>query len=629
MRETTSVRAPDGLAGGAKVRPAIKNRAMSGHPGEPGTGTGASLATAVLAHLPLAIVVIDADLRLLYRNDHAAALLGTSPLAATETPALAAILTGIAGTSAAQRDRIVEFCASQIAIGEIAVAGGSENAGRLRLARGRAGRLMIQVRGLGGGAWMLVVDDGTLATESHTAAANAGDAWLDTLTGLGNRRYFNQVLQETLDNATAENRHAILLLDLDRFAPINDTLGHPAGDALLCLVAQRLRRELRDEDLLVRLGGDEFAILIQNGDSAAAVASRVGDMLSRPFLVQSHVVNIGASLGIVLFPARDTTADDLMRHADLALYDAKSAGRNIWRMFEPAMAAEARARRAFETDLRKAQALGEFSLMYQAQLNVGSQTVTGFEALLRWTHPIRGSVSPVEFIPVAEDIGCIVSLGEWVLKMACSAAVRWPDGLSVAVNVSPRQFEDSDRLFAAVQAALQASGLPPNRLELEITESSLLAREAHVLETLHRLRACGIRIAMDDFGTGYSSLSQLVSFPFDKIKIDRSFIAGLGRNADATAVLRAIAALGSGLGMTTTAEGVETAEQAALVAADGCTDIQGYLIGRPIPASEIDVFLRAFMTASRHSWMCPGLDDPGQPRFAAKGPAATPIGLTA
>ena len=359
-------------------------------------------------------------------------------------------------------------------------------------------------------------------------------------------------------------------------------------------MAQRLRQETRDHDLLARLGGDEFAILIHNGARADTLAARLADVLSRPFLVAGHIANIGASLGIVRFPVHGATPDDLMRHADLALYEAKSAGRRTWRVFEPAMAAQAKSRREFETDLRKALALGEFSLAYQAQLNIRAQTVTGFEALLRWNHPTRGSVSPVMFIPVAEDIGCIVELGEWVLNAACREASRWPAGLFVAVNVSPRQLEDSERLFNAVHMALQTSGLPPQRLELEITESSLLSREAPVLETLHRLRAGGIRIAMDDFGTGYSSLSQLLSFPFDKIKIDRSFIAGLEQDADSAVVVRAISALGSGLGMTTTAEGVETAEQAALVAADGCTDIQGYLIARPIPSSAIDLFLQQY-----------------------------------
>jgi predicted signal transduction protein with EAL and GGDEF domain len=373
------------------------------------------------------------------------------------------------------------------------------------------------------------------------------------------------------------------------------------GDALLCLVAQRLRRETREEDLLVRLGGDEFVILLANGDRAEVLAKRVVDLLSRPFLVEGQIANISASVGVARFPEHGPSADDLMRHADLALYGAKSAGGHTWRAFEPNLAAEANARRELETDLRKALALGELSLAYQAQINVRSRALTGFEALLRWTHPTRGDVSPVQFIPVAEDIGCIIALGEWVLKTACQEAAGWPAPLTVAVNVSPRQLADSERLFNVVQAALQASGLAPERLELEITETSLLSPDAHVLDTLHRFRAAGIRIAMDDFGTGYSSLSQLRSFPFDKIKIDRSFVAMLGVEDDAAVVIRAIAALGVGLGMTTTAEGVETAEQAALVAADGCTDIQGYLISRPIPATEIEALLRQHAVAPDNS----------------------------
>jgi EAL domain-containing protein (putative c-di-GMP-specific phosphodiesterase class I) len=261
-------------------------------------------------------------------------------------------------------------------------------------------------------------------------------------------------------------------------------------------------------------------------------------------------------------------------------------------MFDPAMAAQANARRDMATDLRRALILGEFSLVYQAQFNMKTQSVTGFEALLRWNHPTLGAVSPVTFIPIAEEIGCITELGEWVLLTACLEAARWPDPLSVAVNVSPRQFEDSERLFNKIVGALKASGLAAGRLELEITESSLLAPDASVLETLHRLRGIGVRIAMDDFGTGYSSLSQLRSYPFNKIKIDRGFIAGLGVDPQAAAVIRAIAALGAGLGMTTTAEGVETPGQAALVEADGCTDIQGYLISRPIMAADIEELLR-------------------------------------
>ena len=517
------------------------------------------------------------------------------------------MLAGVTSLTPAQQSSIVAFSATHIASGDRI-----ESDSRLRLSFGHGHKITVQIRGMDLGRWMLVIEEGQspirefaaknppgrrMARLSARAAPRPGDAWLDALTGLGNRRHFNRVLQQTLDAATPENHHAILLIDLDHFAAINDTLGHTVGDALLCLVAQRLRQEIRDNDLLVRLGGDEFVILIHNGARADTLAARLADVLSRPFLVLGHVANISASLGIVQFPGQGATQDDLMRHADLALYEAKSAGRRTWRAFEPAMAAQAKSRREFETDLRKALALGEFSLAYQAQLNIRSQTVTGFEALLRWNHPTRGNVSPVVFIPVAEAIGCIVELGEWVLLAACREASRWPPGLVVAVNVSARQLEGSERLFNAVQTALQTSGLAPERLELEITESSLLSREAHVLETLHRLRAGGIRIAMDDFGTGYSSLSQLLSFPFDKIKIDRTFVAGMEQDANTAVVIRAISALGSGLGMTTTAEGVETAEQAALVAADGCTDIQGYLIARPIPPSAIDSLLRQYPPA--------------------------------
>jgi diguanylate cyclase (GGDEF)-like protein len=576
--------APDGLVAGVPLskpdQGASRRRSRA----------GGGLATAVLAHLPLSIAVIDAASRLLFWNQQAASLFGVPPPMAADAPPLADILAGVVNLTSQQRDRIVAFAASHIAVGDRA-----EPDGWLRISLGRDRRITVQVEGIGSHRWMLVIDDGTMAgAAGRNGAAQGGDAWLDSLTGLSNRRHFNQVLRALVDTATSESRHTLLMIDLDRFTPINDTLGHPIGDALLCLVAQRLRRETREEDLLVRLGGDEFLILLASGDRAEALATRVVDILSRPFLVEGQIANIGASVGIVRFPQHGPSADDLMRHAGLALYQAKSAGGRTWRVFDPTLATEAQARRELETDLRKALSLNELSLAYQAQFNVGTRTLTGFEALARWNHPTRGAVSPAKFIPVAEDIGCIVALGEWVLKTACKEAARWPGSLTVAVNVSPRQLADSERLFNAVQAALQASGLAPERLELEITESSLLSPDAHVLDILDRFRAKGIRIAMDDFGTGYSSLSQLRSFPFNKIKIDQSFVATLGVDADAAVVIRAIAALGAGLGMTTTAEGVETMQQAALVEADGCIDIQGYLIGRPIPAAEIDALLRQY-----------------------------------
>jgi diguanylate cyclase (GGDEF)-like protein len=552
----------------------------------------ASLANAVLAQLPLAIAVVDEGLQLLFWNEPAAGLFGVASMMAVDTPLFADILAGIPNLIEPQRDRILEFVADQIATPDSAAPGTS-----LRVSLGRDRRINLQVAGLGGRRWMLIIDDGRMASAvSRNGPHN--DAWLDALTGLSNRRHFNEVLRDLVEGATPATRLAVLMVDLDRFKPINDTLGHAVGDAMLCLVAQRLRRETRDDDLLVRLGGDEFVILLPASDRAETLAARVVEIMARPFLVEGHIANIGASVGIARFPDQGTSVNDLMRFADLALYSAKSAGGRTWRLFEPAMASEAHSRRELETDLRKALLLGEFSLAYQPQLNIRTQKLSGFEALLRWNHPIRGNVKPETFIPIAEEIGCVVPLGEWVLKTACEEAMRWPEQLSVAVNVSPRQLEDCPRFLMAVQIGLEISGLAPSRLELEITESALLPQDPQLLETLHRLRAKGIRIAMDDFGTGYSSLGQLRSFPFDKIKIDRSFIAGLEQQADGAALIRAIAALGAGLGMTTTAEGVETLAQAALVEADGCTDIQGYFISRPIPASEIHAVLQQYFCNS-------------------------------
>jgi diguanylate cyclase (GGDEF)-like protein len=443
---------------------------------------------------------------------------------------------------------------------------------------------------------MRTLDDGALTRSA--GPVEAGVTWLDALTGLGNRRQFDRLSREWVENASAGARQAILTIGLDRFKPINDAVGYAVGDAVLRLVAQRLRREAPENDLPIRLGGDEFIVLMTNGEEAEGLAARLVDKLSRPYLAMGHIANVGASIGIARFPEHGASASDLLRHANLALSDAKAAGGRTWRVFESAMASQAEARRALEADLRKALTLREFSVVYQPQFNIRTQTITGFEALVRWNHPLRGSVSPVLFIPIAEEIGSILALGEWVLTEACREAAQWPEPLSVAVNVSPRQLHESARLFDAVQSALRATGLPPERLELEITEGSLLSKDTHVLTALRRLRATGIRIAMDDFGTGYSSLSQLRSFPFTKIKIDRSFVSGLGTDDDAAAVVRAIAALGASLGMTTTAEGVETETQASLVAADGCTDIQGYLISKPIPAIEIDALLRRFAAAT-------------------------------
>jgi diguanylate cyclase (GGDEF)-like protein len=493
LREPWAMWAPDGLAQGAKPsrtnRDAVPGRTKGGKK----RATDGRLANTVLAHLPLGVVVIDADTRLVFWNEQAASLFGASPALAEDQPLLAEMLAATAGLNPQQRDRIVGFATTHVAAGDR-----TEPDSILRIVLDRDHRIALQIRGIGSRRWLIVIDQGRSGPASGLAGMGAadgiGDAWLDPLTGLSNRRLLNQVLHDLLDNAPSDLKHALLIIDLDRFKPINDVLGHSAGDALLCLVARRLRREIREDDLLVRLGGDEFVILIAGGDRAERLAARVVDVLSRPFLVSGQVANIGASVGIARLSGPGASADDVMRHADLALFEAKRAGRRTWRLFDPAMAAAAHARRELETDLRKALALGEMSVVYQAQLHVPTQTLTGFEALLRWNHPTRGAIPPSEFIPVAEEIGCIAALGAWVLKTACKDAAAWPAPLSVAVNVSPRQLEDCELFFEAVQSALRTANLAPTRLELEITESSLLSLGTSLLDTLERLRATGISL---------------------------------------------------------------------------------------------------------------------------------------
>lgn len=415
--------------------------------------------------------------------------------------------------------------------------------------------------------------------------------WADELTGLANRRTFRDCLAAALENGAP----AVVMVDLDRFKPVNDSLGHPVGDALLCIVAQRLRSAVREEDVVARLGGDEFAVLLRVGATAERLAERIVDLLGRPYLVDGHLVTISASVGVAAGPRDGADATTLIRNADLALLDAKGAGRRTVRVFRTALCERAQARVAMEAELRRAIALRQLEVHYQPQVNLGSGRLVGFEALVRWRHPERGLVPPGEFIPLAEEIGYIVPLGEWVLRAACQEAAGWEGDLTVAVNVSALQLEDGARLLRAVAAALEATGLPGARLEIEITESALARNEGHAAQVLHALRALGVRVSMDDFGNGYSSLSQLRSFPFDKLKLDRSFVANLSESEEAAALVRAIASLGASLGMTTTAEGVETDEQAGLIRANGYTDMQGYLISRPVQAGDVPALIRRLM----------------------------------
>ncbi len=409
----------------------------------------------------------------------------------------------------------------------------------------------------------------------------------DALTGLPTREHFLGILAERLDEAPAAS-HAVVVIDLERFKTVNDTLGHAAGDALLGLVARRLRGCVRQHDLVARLGGDEFALLVSPGPSPEEVrnqACRVLDILSRPYLVEGQLVTIGARAGIGIAPQDGRVPERLLRAADLALHEARSHGSTRVVLFCQEFETRAQQRRSLEHDLRRALSHDQFELHYQPQVGLKTGGVTGFEALLRWNRPGAGLVSPASFIPLAEETGLIVPIGEWVLRQAATEALSWPNDLSVSVNVSPRQFAEPDRLVDAINATLADTGLSGCRLVVEITESALMRDKEAVLSVLERLRGSGVRTAMDDFGTGYSSLSQLHSFPFDEIKIDRSFIRDGGDLSTQQAIIRAIAALGDGLGMRTIAEGVETAEQLDRMAEGGCTSVQGFLFSRPVPAA--------------------------------------------
>ena len=418
---------------------------------------------------------------------------------------------------------------------------------------------------------------------------------IDGLTGLSDREWFRERLNARLVGSDEPDPVAVLMIDLDQFKAVNDSHGHPIGDALLQVVAKRLRSSVPEGDVVSRLGGDEFAIATSNMSAPKLMAERLVDLLSRPYLVEGHVANIGASIGVAIGPEDGKDAAELIRAADLALYQAKEDGRGKVRFFNPELDARARARHALLDDLRRALALHQFEVHYQPQTNLSSGELIGFEALVRWRHPEHGLIPPDRFIPLAEEMGLIVGIGEWVLRTACHDAMSWPGQLSVAVNVSAVQLADQNRLPRVVQAALADAGLPPQRLEVEITESALVRHEKEALHVLSALRQMGVKVSMDDFGTGYSSLSQLRSFPFDKLKIDRSFIRDLSNSDEAVAVIRAIAALGASLGMTTTAEGVETEAQRETVRLDGCTDMQGYLVSRPVPADQVISLVQTFL----------------------------------
>ena len=453
---------------------------------------------------------------------------------------------------------------------------------------GNGRSVAVSARPMANGGHVVTLQDITEQRRSEAKIAHM--ALHDALTDLANRTLLNERLEQALARAKLDEIVATHILDLDHFKHVNDTLGHPAGDQLLKKVADRLRTLVRDTDTIARMGGDEFAIVqvaISEPADANSLAHRIIDEISRPYEIDGQQVVIGTSIGIAIGPADGRSPDQLIRNADLALYRAKGEGRGAFCFFAPEMDAQMQARRTLESDLRKAMQAGDFELYYQAVVNLASKEITGFEALIRWHHPEKGLVTPGQFIPMAEEIGLIIPLGEWVIRKACMVAAQWPNHLNVAVNLSPAQFQNPGLLQVVVNA-LATSGLAPRRLELEITETILLQDSEATLATLHRLRELGVRIAMDDFGKGYSSLAYLQRFPFDKIKIDRSFIEDIAKGGGSLKITRAVAALANDLGMVATAEGVENKEQLDASISAGCTEMQGFLFSRPLPAHEIE-----------------------------------------
>ena len=455
----------------------------------------------------------------------------------------------------------------------------------------RNGRVVaIHFQPMPDGGWVSTHEDITARQQDESRLAFL--ALHDALTQLANRTLFHERLEQAILMAGRGREFAIISLDLDRFKAVNDTMGHPVGDGLLKAVAHRISFCVREGDTVARLGGDEFAIIqLDVGPGhASLLVDRIHRAFREPFNVEGHHIDIGVSMGVAMAPGDGSSPERLLQNVDVALYHAKADGRGEARFFETEMNALVDARRTLECDLRDAISRGEFELYYQPLINLTSGSVSGFEALLRWRHPIRGLVSPVEFIAAAEETGMIVAIGEWVLRAACFEAENWPDDISVAVNLSPIQFERGE-IVATVQAALAASGLRADRLELEITESVLLRDTDGTMASLLQLRAMGIAVALDDFGTGYSSLSYLRSFPFDKIKIDQSFIRDLVTNKESMSIVRAVTGLGHSLDIKTTAEGVETLDQLNLLREHGCTEAQGYLFSRPVPTSELPMLI--------------------------------------
>ena len=557
---------------------------------------------AALNNMSQALCMVDGEQRVIVVNSQFLKLFDL-PAAAAQPGAPVDDVFRAAAASRCEREVIEAVCGKQREL--IAAARAGSFFGE---ADGRA--VAVSHQPMPGTGWVATYED--ISERRRVEARIHFMAHHDALTSLPNRIHFEERLGQLLKGVRQEDGHlAVLCLDLDHFKDVNDSLGHPAGDQLLKQVAQRALGCVRGGDIVARLGGDEFAILQSSPcqpEHAEVLARRLVQALGTPYDINGTRVVIGASVGIAVAKGDGRDVSHLLKSADIALYKAKGEGRGMFRLFEDEMDAQLQARRAMESDLHEAIARQELVLFYQPLLDLAANKLAGFEALLRWRHPSLGTVLPAQFIPVAADIGMIDRIGEWVLTQACRDAAAWPEDVAVAVNLSPPQFRGGN-LVQAVRSALEAAGLPARRLALEITESALLRGNEKVLATLHALRDCGVEIALDNFGTGYSSLSCLRAFPFDRIKIDQSFVREMDRRPDCLAIVRSVAQLAQTLGMTTTAEGIETPEQLDQVRDAGCAQAQGYHFDAPKPVSEI----ACWFGPARHLEPAGGLDSEGTP----------------
>jgi diguanylate cyclase (GGDEF)-like protein len=541
-----------------------------------------------LNNMPHGLCMFDAERRLVVSNKRLSELLGVSPDIARKGFSVQELLLECIRSGMVATPYVERFAADF----QSHLAG--EAQGDLTIENGEGRTLELTFHPLENGGEVVLFQD---VTERKNAEAKISYlAHYDALTGLPNRTFFREQMDRTLAFTRRRGHCALLFIDLDQFKHVNDTLGHRCGDEVLAAVADRLRGLVRESDIVARFGGDEFVILqapVTRREEIDALAKRIVEAIAMPYEIDVHQIVIGASIGIALAPADGDNADVLLKNADMALYRAKAEGRAEWRFFEPEMDAQAQARRSLELDLRDAVASGAFEVYYQPLINLKTHRIGTCEALLRWPHASRGMVSPAEFIPVAEEMGLIVEIGNWVLHQACAECMKWPANVSVAVNLSPIQFRRGD-VVAVVRHALATSGLRPERLEIEITESSLLEDTETTRAALQELRAFGVRISLDDFGTGHSSLSYLHNFPLHKVKIDRSFLQGIESSKRLLTLLGGVARLSAELGMSVVVEGIETEEQLALVAREKTIDeAQGYLFSPAIPSSSIRKLLNA------------------------------------